>query len=136
MKKLTFAALMAVFLYVPWSAKAADSYIMVPTTPDLSISGFATADFVIDSISGSVSWVHIRNDCATSLHFDLTGAVQGTKSVRATQIYPIRLAGRSPFGTATTTDTQWFEGPFRMKTLSVSNDTNNTCTFSLIVGSQ
>ena len=136
MKKLTFAALMAVFLYVPWGAKAADSYIMVPTTPDLSISGLTTADFVIDSISGSVSWVHIRNDCATTLHFDLTGAVQGTKSVRSTQIYPIRLEGRGGTTAAASLDTQIFEGPFRLKTLSVSNDTNNTCTFSLIVGSQ
>ena len=135
MKKLTFAALMAVFLLVGLrDAKAADSYIMVPTTPDLSISGLTTADFVIDSISGSVSWVHIRNDCATTLHFDLTGAVQGTKSVRNTQIYPIRLEGTT-VGLASR-DTQFFEGPFRLKTLSVSNDTNKTCTFSLIVGSQ
>ena len=135
MKKLTFAALMAVFLLVGLrDAKAADSYIMVPTTPDLSISGLATADFIIDSISGRVDWVHIRNDCATTLHFDLTGAVQFTKSVRATQVYPIRLEGTT-VGLASR-DTQIFEGPFRLKTLSVSNDTNNTCTFSLVVGSQ
>ena len=135
MKKLMFAALLAALLsYEPWGAKAADSYIMVPTTPDLSVSGLATASFVIDQISGVVSWVHIRNDCDTTLYFDLNAAVQFTKSAATTQIYPIRLAGTTSGGTSR--DTQWFEGPFRMKTLGVSNDTNNTCTFSLIVGHQ
>lgn len=132
MRKLTFAIVLAALLGWPPGAHAADSYIMVPTTPDLSVSGLATADFIIDSIRGRVDWVHIRNDCNTALHFDLTGAVQATKSERTTQVYPIRLEG---LGTgAATRDTQFFQGPFRMKTLSVSNDTNNTCAFTLIVG--
>jgi len=135
MKKLMFAALLAVLLVWPYfGAKAADSYIMIPTTPDLSVGALATADFVIDSISGRVDWVHIRNDCDTALHFDLNAAVQFTFSLRATQVYPIRLEGTT-MGLASR-DTQWFEGPFRMKTLSVSNDTNATCTFTLVVGAQ
>lgn len=136
MTKSLFAVLLVALLGIPIYAKAAGSYIVVPTTPDLSVSGLATADFIIDNIRGRVDWVHIRNDCATSLHFDLNGAVQFTKSERTTQVYPIRLEGNSPVGALATTDTQFFEGPFRLKTLSVSNDTNNTCTFSLIVGSQ
>jgi len=87
-------------------------YRTLAVTPDLSVGSDATASFTLEPYAGSgVDHIAIKNDCTTSMHFNLSGDGD---------TYPIKLNGGESFS-----------GPFKVYTVRVSNDTTAACTFTL-----
>jgi hypothetical protein len=98
-------------------AHAADvSYIPGTSTPNISISGSSSTNVTWDG--GPVDYIYIKNDCSSTLYFDLRLPSQ-------TGSFPLRLA-----------QNQSFEAPFKVKQLGVSTSAGNgtTCTFTLMIG--
>lgn len=90
----------------------AQGYLPLTTTPDISISATATADFAIPG-RAYADWFAIKNDCTSDLYF-------APRNIDKSALdYPLRLgAGES------------FSAPFRIYSLGVSNDGASACTFT------
>jgi len=86
-----------------------------PSTPDISVSATATADFKFHGRS-FVDWLTIKNDCSTTLYFNIN------PTTKASLDYPLRLGAGESFTTPT---------DVRIATVSVSNDGSAACTFTL-----
>lgn len=86
-----------------------------PSTADISISATATADFKFPG-RPFVNWVSIKNDCSTSLHFNLN------PTTRSATNYPLRLNPGESFTTPVDVS---------ISTVSASNDGSAACTFTL-----
>jgi hypothetical protein len=119
--------LVVTVIFLAATAKS-ETYFPVPATPDLAVSGSATADFEFDKASGAfVHWIYIQNDCVEDLYFDLGGTK--IPSAAPGRDYPLLLSGRTA-----TQDSQTFEGPFRLYSLGVSNAGATACTFTIQAG--
>ena len=91
---------------------AAQTLYMMPSTPDISVSGNATAEFSFTQ-RRPVDWIWIKTHCAInqSLYFGL---------LRPRTSFPIRL-----------TASQEFKAPIRVVSVGASNPTGTACTFSI-----
>ena len=115
----------------------AETYLPVVTTPDLTISAMATAEFVFSRASvpsGKVDWIALRNDCIGDLYFGLRGKgvyipTLATKDL----VYPIYLPGITTTQGASR-ERSAFSGPFRAYSIVVSNASTSACTFQALAG--
>lgn len=120
-------ALLAVSLLLTWPAGAQQaSFFPVTVTPNLAVSALATAQFLFDTVSGSkVEWVWIKNDCVSSMNFDLRYLPSNATTDSTGRNFPILLHA-----------SQEFSGPFVVHSVAVSNNENVACTFSLQAGTR
>lgn len=99
-----------------WPA-GAEVYRTLPSTPDIAVTGTATATYPVQG--GPASWVFIQNDCSDDLYFDLS-----PKVVADANSYPLRLA-----------QDQQFSGAFHLGAVGVSPASGNSaCTFTVQFG--
>ncbi|KKM55204.1 hypothetical protein LCGC14_1552840, partial [marine sediment metagenome] len=101
-----------------FSAVAPLSMIPIPSTPDISIIGTATTEYVFDLVQGPVDWVGIKNDCANSIWFSLTPGEYSDARQFSLRLEP----------------TESFAAPMRLSSIAASGDGANTCTFTLQLG--
>ena len=102
-----------------WSQNAPPLYSALPSTPDISVSATATADYRISNLNAPARWIYLKNDCDIGrLHFDLRGARDGNSNNYSIALSP----GES------------FSGAFKVYSVGVSPDSTaiGTCTFTLI----
>lgn len=96
----------------------------LPATPNLSVTATATTGVVVpsaqDGARGQARYVAIKNDCASTLFFDLNFLNTG-----GTQHFPIRLGA-----------SESFSAPMNVSSISASPASGNTttCTFTLVLG--
>lgn len=96
-------------------------YQSVPVTPDLAVTASATAGYAFSG--GPIRWISIKNDCASTIYFDLRGNYVGTKP---TASYGMRLNSG-----------ETFTMPVQLYTLGVSPASGSppaACTFSVQAG--
>lgn len=127
-------AMLAVWLTVGWpspakSEPARGDFLAMRSTPDLSIASNATGEVLF--FGPPASYIHIRNDCANAIYFDLRSSRDGNNN-----LYPLRLNGRHVTSTSTLeAATFTFEG--RVHSLGVSHGGIATsaasCTYTLIL---
>jgi len=92
-KKFGFLAFAALLLAVPAQAQ---SLKMQPSTPDMSVTGTATAHFnIIGHLGVAAQWFAIKNDCTQPLYFDLRdqrdgAAVQRGLKLKAGESFSMR----------------------------------------------
>lgn len=107
MKVLLMTVLVAVFSFSAHAQQA------MPSTPDISISGSATADV---AFQGKASYVYVKNDCASDVYFNFGGKNHGSS-------HPLRLK-----------QGEVFEGAVVARGMGVSSSTSATaCTFTLML---
>jgi len=96
----------------------AQSFIPVPSTPDLAVTATATADFAWTGVSGGkVDWIYLKNDCAKPIWFGFRGERDGLA-----RQYPLKLL-----------QNQTFSGPLAVYSVGASPDNTGTaCTFSMM----
>ena len=101
--------------FLPFAAFGQVLYIPVPSTPDLSVSGTATAEYTVRTKgrNASVRWFSLKNDCSTTLYFAISPNARGATD------YPLRLGPGEAFT---------MEG--RLHSIGASNDGSSTCTFT------
>lgn len=111
-------ALFALAVILPLAARA-EIFIPVPSTPDISIAASTSAEIWFPKVTGGrVNWIYIKNDCATTLYFDLRG--DRLSQVETGTDFPLRLEA-----------TESFTGTLQVYAVGVSNDGAAACTFTL-----
>ena len=98
-------------------AARADTYLPVPATNDISLTGAASAEYRFSGTPGGiVNWIAIKNNCTGDLSFGLRSTRDSTDTR-----FPIRLkTGES------------FSGPFQIFSVLASNLTGATCSFNIV----
>lgn len=111
----------------------AETYYSMPSTPDISITGTATTEYLFDITGGGsygpADWVGIKNDCNHPIWFSL----QPGKSTDAQQ-FNLKLEGTQSTTMDVSRAGQSFSGPFRTYSIAASGDGANNCTFTLQLG--
>tara|TARA_Y100000310_G_scaffold309110_1_gene352892 strand:+ start:871 stop:1266 length:396 start_codon:yes stop_codon:yes gene_type:complete len=107
----------------------AETYLPMPSTPDISITGSATAEYIFDLTAGPADWVGIKNDCKFPIWFTLTpGRYPDSRQ------FNIRLDGLVDSAENVSRAGQSFSGAFRTYSIGASGDGANNCTFTLQLG--
>ena len=67
---LAVLGLVALLIFISYGR--AETYLPMPSTPDISITGTATTEYIFDRTLGPADWVGIKNDCKYPIWFTLT----------------------------------------------------------------
>ena len=133
---MKFAALLlAGLLWASGVSAQTTHYVSVPTTPDLSVTAAATAEFLFEKTinpAKRVHWIAVRNDCLFDIYIGLRGSLErGTTYAAKSKQFPIRLSGLST--NQVSRESQSFSGPFIVSSVVVSNSSmTSNCKFQLI----
>ena len=114
---MRYLALILSLLAFPAQAQ----WLMIPSTPDISVSNASTLDvrFIDRSNNATipqVDWLSIKNDCSDTLYF----ALRPPHEAKSALDYPLRLAPGETFTIEA-----------RITSIGVSNDNSSACTFTM-----
>lgn len=100
-------------------AMSAEGFQTVPSTPDIAVTGTGTTHVAVPG--GPANYVYVKNDCASTLYFDLNPPAGGLGDANS---YPLRLA-----------QNQSFSADIGVHTLGVSAGAGaSSCTFTVQFG--
>ena len=100
-------------------AMTAEGFQTVPSTPDIAVTGSATTHVGVPG--GPANYVFVKNDCASTLYFDLNPPAGGLGDGNS---YPLRLG-----------QNQSFSAEIGVHTLGVSPAAGaSACTFTVQFG--
>lgn len=107
----------------------ADTYLPLPSTPDISITGTATTEYIFDLVTGGADHIAIKNDCQYPIWFSLTpGRYPDSRQ------FNLRLDGTLDAAQNVSRAGQSWSGAFRSHSIAASGDGANNCTFTLQLG--
>ncbi|KKL84519.1 hypothetical protein LCGC14_1963850 [marine sediment metagenome] len=117
--RMAVIAVIGIIIALVWiSSGRAQTYLPLPSTPDISITGTATAEYIFDLVFGRADHIAIKNDCQFPIWF----ALRPGRNPDAIQFNLLLNSGEA------------WSGPFRSFSIAASGDGANNCTFTLQLG--